>query len=291
MVVDILVNGLATSGMYALLAVGFALIFSVARILNIAHTAFYMIAAFLFYIGTSLLKMGFLPAAVISVAFTVLLGIVCYKLFFERVKEHVQTVMIISVALAMLSQEIFSLLFGGTYLGIDPIISGFYELGGGTRISYQHLFAIASTSIILASVWIWLSKTRQGNAIRAVAQDAEIANLMGINDRHMCVIVMTVSVLMAAIAGVVMAPIGMVHAHMWAQPIVVVLAAVILGGMGSIGGSLIGAVILGYVETIVAFLVPGGAFLGPSIALLIMVLVLMIRPEGLFGVFFEEERL
>lgn len=290
MVVDILVNGLATSGMYALLAVGFALIFSVARILNMAHTAFYMIAAFLYFLGISFFKLGFAASSAIAVVLTVLLGVICYKLFYERVKEHEQTVMIISIALAMLAQEIFSLRFGGTYHGVDPIISGFYELGE-TRISYQHIVAILSTGFILTGVWIWLSKTRIGNAIRAVAQDAEIANLMGINDRYMCLIVMTLSVLMAAIAGVLMAPIGMVHPHMWTQPIVVVLAAVILGGMGSIGGSLIGAIILGYVETVVAFLIPGGSFLGPSVALMIMVLVLMIRPEGLFGVFFEEERL
>ena len=291
MVVDILVNGLATSGMYALLAVGFALIFSVARILNMAHTAFYMIAAFLFFIGTSILKKGFLISSVTAVVLSVVLGVICYKLFYERVKEHEQTVMIISVALAMLAQEIFILIFGGTYRGIDPIINGYYELQGGTRISNQHIFTIATTIVLLIGVWLWLSKTRLGNAIRAVAQDAEIANIMGINDRHICVIVMTVSILLAGISGVIMAPIGMVHPLMWAQPIVVVLAAVILGGMGSIGGSVVGSIILGYIETIVAFLIPGGAFLGPSVALLIMVLVLMIRPEGLFGVFFEEERL
>lgn len=290
MVVDIIVNGLAASGTYALLAVGFALIFSVARILNMAHTAFFMIAAFLFYIAMSFFKLGYVASSAVALVLTVLLGIICYKLFFERVKEHEQTVMIISVALAMVAQEVFSLLFGGSYRGVDPIISGFCELGE-TRISYQHVFAIACTGVILIAVWVWLSNTRIGNAIRAVAQDAEMANVMGINDRYMCVIVMTLSVFLAAVAGVLMAPIGMVHPHMWTQPIVVVLAAVILGGLGSIGGSLVGAVILGYVETIVAFLVPGGAFLGPSVALMIMVLVLMIRPEGLFGVFFEEERL
>jgi len=291
MVLDILINGLAISGMYGLLAVGFALIFSVARILNMAHTAFYMIAAFLFYLAISECQMGFLSAGLVSVLLTVLIGITCYKLFFERVKEHEQTVMIISVALAMLAQEIFMLSFGGTYRGVDSFIKGFYELIGGTRISAQHIFAVASTTLVLLCVWLWLSKTRLGNAIRAVAQDAEIANLMGINDRKMCIIVMSGSVFLAGIAGVIMAPTEMVHPLMWTQPIVVVLAAVILGGMGSIGGALIGAVILGYIETIVTFLVPGGSFLGSSVALLIMVLVLMIRPEGLFGVFFEEERL
>ncbi len=290
MVIDIILNGLAASGTYALLAVGFALIFSVARILNMAHTAFYMIAAFLFYITISFFKFGYIASSVVAIVLTVLVGVICYKLFFERVKEHEQTVMIISVALAMVVQEIFSLQFGGTYRGVDPIIVGFCEIGE-TRISYQHFFAIISIAFILIATWVWLSNTRIGNAIRAVAQDAEIANVMGINDRHMCVLVMTLSVFLAAVAGVLMAPIGMVHPHMWTQPIVVVLAAVILGGLGSIGGSLVGAVILGYVETIVAFLLPGGSFLGPSVALMIMVLVLMIRPEGLFGVFFEEERL
>ena len=291
MAIDILINGLATSGMYALLAVGFALIFSVARILNMAHTAFYMIAAFFLYIGTSLYKMGFLPSSAIAVVLTVILGVVCYKLFFERVKEHEQTVMIISIALAMLAQEIFMLIFGGTYRGIDPIISGYSEFGEGTRISNQHIFAIISTSVILLCMWLWLSKTRLGNAIRAVAQDAEIANVMGIDDRKICIIVMAVSIFLAGISGILMAPIGMVHPLMWSQPIVVVLSAVILGGMGSVGGALIGAVILGYVETIVTFLLPGGVFLGAPFSLLIMVIVLMIRPEGLFGLFFEEERL
>jgi branched-chain amino acid transport system permease protein len=140
-------------------------------------------------------------------------------------------------------------------------------------------------------LWLWLSKTRSGNAIRAVAQDPEIANLMGITVSHIYVRVMAVSVGLAGVAGVVMAPVYMVSPLMWTHPIVIVLAAIVLGGMGSIGGSVIGAFILGYVETLVVFLVPGGSFMGGAVSLCIMVLVLLIRPEGLFGVFFEEERL
>jgi|BarGraNGADG00212_2_1021979.scaffolds.fasta_scaffold00552_9 branched-chain amino acid transport system permease protein len=290
MTTDILVSGLVTGGMYAILAVGFALIFSVGRIVNMAHTAFYMVAAFLIFIGTSMLKFG-LPLSIAgAIIITTLLGIICYKLFFDRVKEHESTVMIISMALAMLLQEILLLKFGGEYRGISSFLEGFVEIGG-TRVSYQHLFAIVCTGGILLGLWLWLSRTRIGKAIRAVAQDPEIANLMGIHVSNMYLIVMAVSAGLAGVAGAVMGPINMISPLMWAHPIVIVLASVILGGVGSVAGAVVGAFILGYVETLVVFLIPGGSFLGGPIALCIMVLVLLIRPEGIFGVFFEEERL
>ena len=290
MVVDILINGLVASGMYSLLAVGFALVFSVARIVNIAHTAFYMIAAYLIFIGISIFNFGVLPSIVGAIVITILLGMVCFKVFFDRVKQHETTVMIISMALAMLFQETLLLIFGDTYHSIPPFVEGFVEIAG-TRLLYQHIFAFASTAGILLGLWLWLSKTRIGNAIRAVAQDPEIANVMGINVSHMYMIVMAVSAGLAGVAGALMGPVYMVSPMMWAHPIVVVLASIVLGGMGSIGGAVIGAFILGYVETMVVFLVPGGSFLGGAASLCIMVLVLLIRPEGLFGVFFEEERL
>lgn len=290
MFADVLFNGLVASGMYALLAIGFALIFSVARIVNMAHTAFYMTAAFLIYISISILNYDLLPSLAAAIVITVLLGVISFKLFFDRIKEHEATVMIISIALAMLIQEIFLLIFGGTYRSIPSFIGGFIEIAG-TRISNQQLFAVASTGIILLGLWIWLTKTRIGKAIRAVAQDPEIANLMGITVSNIYLIVMAVSVGLAGVAGVVMAPVYMVSPLMWTHPIVIVLASIVLGGMGSLGGSVIGAVILGYVETLVVFLMPGGSFMGGAISLAIMVLVLFIRPEGLFGVFFEEERL
>jgi branched-chain amino acid transport system permease protein len=290
MIADILINGLVAGGMYATLAIGFALVFSVARIVNMAHTAFYMIASFLFFIGTSILEYSMLFSIAAAIIITILLGVVCYKLFLDRIKEHEAVVMIISIALAMFFQEILLICFGGSYRGVPAFSEGFIEIAG-TRISDQHALALVATTFILLSLWIWLSKARIGNAIRAVAQDPEIANLMGINVSLIYTIVIAFSVGLAAVAGVLMGPIYTISPLMWAHPIVFVLAAVVLGGMGSIGGSVIGALILGYVETLVVFLVPGGSYLGDAASLCIMVLVLLIRPEGLFGVSFEEERL
>lgn len=289
-VVNILVNGLLAGGMYAMLAVGFALVFSIARIVNMAHTSFYMIAAFVVYIGVSICNFGVLLSVFGAVVITPLIGMACFMLFFDRVKEHQATVMIISVTLAMVAEEVLLLKFGGFYRSIPAFFPGYIEIAK-TRVLNQHLFSIVIAGLVLLSLWLWLFKTRIGKAIRSVAQDREVANLMGINVSRMYLIVMAVSTGIAGIAGTVMGPIGMISPLMWTQPIVIVLAAIVLGGMGSIGGAVLGAIILGYVETFVVFLIPGGSFLKGSVSLCIMVLVLLIRPEGLFGVSFEEERL
>ncbi|MCL0102399.1 branched-chain amino acid ABC transporter permease [Dehalococcoidia bacterium] len=290
MVEAILINGLVLGGMYAILAVGFALVFGVAKILNMAHTAFYMVGAFLILIMTIMLGFPSLPSIVLAIAIMGITGSVIYKLFLDRVKEHPVAVMIISVGVAILFQEVLLIGFGGHFRGIDPFVRGFVEIAG-IRATYQQVIAIATSLVALVAIRLLLSKTRVGNAIRAVAEDREIANVMGIDVSRMCVITMGISVVLATVAGAVVAPIFMVHPLMWMHPLTIVLAAVVLGGLGSIKGSILGAFILGFAETAVVFLVPMGAFLRGAVGLSVMVVVLLLRPEGLFGVVFEEERL
>ncbi|MCL0075656.1 branched-chain amino acid ABC transporter permease [Dehalococcoidia bacterium] len=290
MVEAIVINGLVLGGMYAILAVGFALVFGVAKILNMAHTAFYMVGAFLILIMTIMLGFPSLPSIVLAIAIMGITGSVIYKLFLDRVKEHPVAVMIISVGVAILFQEVLLIGFGGHFRGIDPFVRGFVEIAG-IRATYQQVIAIATSLVALVAIRLLLSKTRVGNAIRAVAEDREIANVMGIDVSRMCVITMGISAVLATVAGAVVAPIFMVHPLMWMHPLTIVLAAVVLGGLGSIKGSILGAFILGFAETAVVFLVPMGAFLRGAVGLSVMVVVLLLRPEGLFGVVFEEERL
>jgi branched-chain amino acid transport system permease protein len=135
-----------------------------------------------------------------------------------------------------------------------------------------------------------LYRTRLGLAIRATANDLEVANLMGMNVNRVAMATVAISVGLAAIAGVIATPVVSVHPHLWLDPLVIMLAIVVLGGLGSLKGSLIGALVIAYVEAITVFVLPAGAYLKGAVALLIMVLVLLVRPEGLFGVAFEEER-
>ncbi len=285
----IVVSGLVTGGIYSLLAVGFALIFSVARIINMGHTGFYMLAAFLVFIGTKLLHFSVLVSAICAVAIAALVAIGYFKGTIERVKQHELAVLLITIAFAILLQEIFLAVFSARFQAIDPFLVGYIELAG-VRVAYQYVFALA-TSFLVLGVLLWLLKSKIGVAIRAVAQDPEIANAMGIDDKKICLIVMGISAGLAALAAILIAPIVMVHPYMWTPPLVVVLSAVVLGGLGSITGSIVGAFILGFVEVIVVNVVPEGTFLRGVASLLAMIIVLVVRPEGLFGIVFEEERL
>jgi branched-chain amino acid transport system permease protein len=287
---SIVINGLVTGGMYALLAVGFALVFGVARIINMGHTAFYMAAAFLIYIFTKMLGFSIIIAAVIAMIVVTLLALGYFKAAIDRVKQHELAVMLITMSFAILLQEILLVIFSGDYRGINPFFEGYVELVG-IRVTYQQLFSIGTSIACLVALLLVLTRTRIGIAIRAVSQDAEMTNALGINDSFICFITMGISAFLAALAAVVIAPINLVHPYMWSPPLVVILAAVVLGGLGSITGSIIGAFILGFVEVILVTLVPGGGFLRGVASLVAMIIVLIVKPEGLFGVVFEEERL
>jgi len=286
----IFLNGLLYGGTYALLAVGFALVFGVAKIVNMAHTGFYMMSAYLIFIGVSILGYPLIVAALLTVVGAGLIGVIAYRLFLDRIKEHETAVMIVSVGLALLIQELLLLFFGGHYKAIPPFIHGFITISD-QQVSYQSILAIVVSAVALFVVWFLLSKTMLGIAIRAAAEDREAASLMGFNVGRISMIIMGISVVLAAVASSVAASIFTIFPTMWLHPLVIVLAAVILGGLGSIKGSVIGALILGFAESIVVLTVPKGGYLGGVVSLCIMIVILMIRPEGLFGISFEEERL
>jgi branched-chain amino acid transport system permease protein len=289
MIADIIITSLINGSVYALLAIGFSLVFGVARIVNIAHTAFYMVSAYCIYYATH--KLGFHPiwgisAAVILVTF---FGLISYKLLIDPIREHEAAVLIGTIALAIAMQEVMLLIFTGDYLSVPSLIAGYLKIFG-VKIAWQQLLTLGGALLILAGVWALLAKTRIGLAIRSTAQDREVANLMGMNESRVAMITMSVSVGLAAFAGAVVVPLSVVNPNMWMHPLIMMMAVVVLGGLGSLKGSFIGAYIMGFAESLVVFLAPMGAFLKGSVALSVMIIVLLIRPEGLFGVAFEEER-
>ena len=286
---DILVTGLVNGSAYALLAIGFSLIFGVARIVNIAHTAFYMLAAYCLYALLVLGGLGVPLSGVAAVLSVTLLSLVCYRLVIEPVRQHEAAVLISTIALALIFQETVLRLFGGNYLGIPSAIEGMVKVFG-IAIPWQRLLILIIAGAMLVSTWYLLYRTRLGLAIRATANDLEVANLMGMDVNRIAMATVAISVALAAVAGVSVAPVFVVDPFMWLSPLVTVLSVVVLGGLGSIQGSVIGALLIGYVEAITVFALPSGAYLKGAVALAIMVAVLLARPEGLFGIAFEEER-
>jgi branched-chain amino acid transport system permease protein len=248
-----------------------------------------MVASYCIYTAT--FKLGMNPALgmLVGVVVVTLIGVVTYKIFIAPIREHEAVVLIATIALAMALQETMQLLFTGAYLSVKALIPGYVTILG-VKVFYQHLLTLVSVLVILGGLHLFLKKSRLGLAIRSTAQDREVANLMGMNESRVATITVAISVALAAFTGAVIAPLTIVEPHMWLHPLVMMMAVVVLGGLGSMKGSFYAAYILGFAEALIVFLVPAGAFLKGSVALSIMVIVLLVRPEGLCGIFFEEER-
>jgi len=289
MILDIIITSLINGSTYALLAIGFSLIFGVARIVNIAHTAFYMVAAYCIYFVTYRLQLHPVVGMVVGVIVATLLGLITYKIFIEPIREHEGAVLIATIALAIALQEVMLLIFSGDYLSVPPLVPGYFTIFG-VKAFYQQLITVAAALLILAFLRALLMKTRLGLAIRATAQDREVANLMGMNERRVAMLAVGISVALAGFTGAVIVPLTIVEPFMWLHPLIMMMAVVVLGGLGSIKGSFVAAYILGFAEALVVYVLPMGSFLKGSVALSIMILVLLIRPEGLFGIAFEDER-
>jgi len=289
MILDILITSLINGSTYALLAIGFSLVFGVARIVNIAHTAFYMVAAYCIYFVTFKLGLNPFIGMLSGVVVATLVGLIAYKIFIDPIREHEGAVLIATIALAIALQEVMLLIFTGDYLSVPPLVPGYFTIFS-VKVFYQQLVTVVSALLVLALLRALLMKTRLGLAIRATAQDREVANLMGMNESRVAMLTVGISIALAGFTGAVIVPLTIVEPFMWLHPLIMMMAVVVLGGLGSIKGSFIAAYILGFAEALVVFILPMGAFLKGSVALSIMILVLLIRPEGLFGIAFEEER-
>lgn len=284
-IVQTLVNG----SVYALLALGLSLIFGVGRLINMAHTAFFVVAAYILYYFTRQLGWGAIPSIAITVVGTALLGALAYQFLLNRVRQHQQAVLLITVALAMAFQELLYIGFGSFYLSVDPLISGTIVILG-VIVPTQYLLVIAAVAVVLIILWLLLSRTKLGISIRTVANDPEIANVLGVNVPRTLLITMIIATGLAAVAAVLVAPIWILYPPMWMHTLTIILVIVVLGGLGSIKGSIIGAFIIALVEQVV--LISGiSTHLVMPFLLLAMVVVLVLKPGGLFGIVLEEERL
>lgn len=275
---------------YALLASGLSLIYGVGQIINLAHTAFFMLAAFgMFHFMRNL---GWEPieAIVVTLAGITLVGFLVYRFLLDRIRQHYAALLITTIALAMILQELMNLSFGNLPKSVPPLIPGTTQILG-IMVYNQQLLILGGTTAVFIMLWLLLSKTKLGIGIRATASDPEVASLMGISVSRTLTLTTGIGTALAGVAAILMAPIQGVIYYMWMPPLTMVLVIVVLGGLGSLKGSVVGAIIVALVEALVFVLMPARAYLSTVFALIVMVVVLVGRPQGLFGTLFEEERL
>jgi branched-chain amino acid transport system permease protein len=279
-VIEILVYGAVISAIYAMLAVGFTLIFGVARILNLAHGAFYALGAYTVYALTENFGVPLLLAAVIAVIGVGLFGVAMERVLVRPLRRSMLAVLMITLSVALMVEQVLLLTFGSEARNVPSMINRAYHILGAD-ISGQRLLALAASVVILAGLWLFMQHTRLGSAILAISQDAEAARYMGIPSDRIYSIVMGISAGIAAAAGVLVAPFQTVIPSMGLLPLVKAFAIVIVGGLGSIPGSILGSLLLGYTETIIAFQVSIEWSQIVSVAAVLVTLVL--RPAGILG--------
>ncbi|MGZ5713888.1 MAG: branched-chain amino acid ABC transporter permease [Caldimonas sp.] len=277
---EILIVGAVSSAIYAMLAVGFTLIFGVARVLNLAHGSFYALGAYGAYFFTSHLKLPLLPAALLSVAVVAAFGIVVERVFIRPMRKSQLAVLMITLAVALVIEQGLFLTFGSEYRNVPAFVDKKFTIGG-VDVGGARLLALGVGAVLIGALWLFIQRTRLGSAILAISQDPVAAQYMGIPSDRIFAIVMGISAALAAAAGVLAGPFLTVQPTMWLLPIVKAFAIVVVGGLGSIPGSILAALMLGYAETIVAYAI--SSEWTEIVSVLATLTMLILRPAGIFG--------
>jgi len=289
--------------MYALLALGFTLIYGVSGVINLAHGSLFMLGTYLFFALTvRSFELWLLPAIILAAFFVAIVGSIVYRVTIHPVVKDQLSVMVVTISLAIIFQQLMILGFTSNRQAVLSLggelarILGVKELVilWGVKLTYSQILASVVSITLFAILMIFITKTKIGRAMKAISQDREVAMLMGINTERLCMLTMAISASLAAVAGVLIRSIaGVTDPSVWVHPLYMSFAVVILGGLGSIKGSLIGGLIIGYVENTFVFAIdpliasilnlPKGGTLSGAVIMLTVLLVLLIRPKGLFG--------
>lgn len=276
-----ILNGLIISSFYALIAVGLSLVFGVMHIVNFAHGEFYMIGAYTVWVLFALLHWPFFIAVGAAIVIVGLLGLVSERLIFRHAHGNVLSGFIMSVGLVFILQVAVVEIWGVGKM--KPVPAAFPQVLdiGGVSTSWQRFIVLPATIILLWALWYFLAKFRVGRGLRASALDPEAAALYGISPKKSAAVAMLLGSAMAGAAGALMAPIMSVHPYMGHSVVWTAFVVVIVGGAGNIKGTILAALIFGFLTTIITTLLD--STIANLVNTLVMLVILAIRPQGVAG--------
>jgi len=282
-----LANGLAIGSSYVLIALGFTLIFGILDIIQLAHGEIYMLGAYCTYFLISLAGVSFFPALAISAVVIAGVGLLLERVLFRPLKNvPLLNVLLITIGLSIFLQNGATLLWTPEQRTIPtPYMTQTLRFLG-LAITVQRLLVVVVSVILMIAVIFFIRHSRIGKAMRAVAQDKEGAAVAGININLIRGVTLAVGCGLASVAGSLVGPIYLVEPTMGATPVFKAFVIVILGGMGSVGGSIIGGLFLGVIENLSAAYI--SMALKDTISFILMVAILWVRPAGIFGKILEE---
>ena len=275
-----LTNGLIVGLLYLLMAIGFTLVFGVMRVVNFAHGEFYMLGAFSAYVCVTKLQLPFLAAVLATFVLTLIIGWLIEVVVMKGFRGDELNGMIATIGLAMILQNGALMIFGPDPQSMPPVAEGVVSLGP-VMLPMSRLYVVAFSIVVLVVLYVFLMHSKGGRALRAVVQDIEIANAQGIRSQFMYPLGFGIGVALAAIAGALMAPVFSVSPSIGSTPLLKAFIVVILGGLGSIPGAALAALLLGVFES-VANTFMSGSFSDMLLFGFVM-LMLIFRPAGLLG--------
>jgi branched-chain amino acid transport system permease protein len=277
-----LLIGLINGAFYAMLSLGLSVIFGLLNIINFAHGAQYMMGAFVAYFALQWAGLGYWPSLLIAPVVVGLFGVLLERTMLKRLYhlDHLYG-LLLTFGVALVVQGIFRNEFGssGRPYSAPPQLTGGYNLGFMFLPTYRGWVVVFSLAVCLAT-WYVIERTKLGAYLRAGTENPALVQAFGINVPRMITLTYGFGVALAALAGVLAAPIYQVNPLMGADLIIVVFAVVVIGGLGSIMGSIVTGFGLGVVEGFTKVFYPEAS---NTVIFVIMALVLLVRPSGLFG--------
>ncbi|GGC92487.1 branched-chain amino acid ABC transporter permease [Chelatococcus reniformis] len=277
-----LLIGLINGSFYAMLSLGLAVIFGMLRVINFAHGAQYMLGAFFAWFLLRYFEVGYWPSLILAPLGVALISVVLEKVFLSRVYklDHLYG-LLLTFGLALIIEGMFRHWYGtsGQPYSIPSVFTGALNLGFMILPIYRGWVIVASLVICLAT-WLLIEKTQFGAYLRAATENPTLVQSFGVNVPRLLTLTYALGAGLAALAGVLAAPIYQVSPLMGQNIIIVVFAVVVIGGMGSILGAVVTGYMLGLVEGLTKVFYPEAS---STVIFVIMVVVLLLRPAGLFG--------
>ena len=279
-----LVNGLSLGGIYAMIALGYTMVYGIAKMLNFAHGDVIMAGGYTMFVTLSLMGNPLL-AIIAAILFCVILGVTIEKLAYKPLRGAASlAVLITAIGMSYLLQSLAQILFGSSPKMLSALkIDGALTLGA-FRIDYSTLLTLGITVIVMVGLTLFIKLSKTGRAMIAVSEDRDAAILMGINTNRIITITFAIGSALAAIAAYLMlskAP--SLSNTLGAMPGIKAFTAAVIGGIGSIPGAMIGGILLGVIESLCTS-VPALAPFVDAIEFSLLIILLMVRPNGILGV-------
>ena len=284
---EILIYGTVNSFVFALIAVGFTLVYGVARVPNFAHGSIYVLAGFLTWSFLNDMGIHYVLSIILSLIVASILGLLIYRLILIRLRGLATSEIIASFAVSLIILEGLRMQgiagfkgFIGPFYMLPPFIEGKVSISG-VFVDYQRLIIMATGLAVVALLWLFTHHTKTGLSLRAIAQDEQAAMMLGVNSDRMAMVSLSIGSALAGLAAVIILPLGNITAETGYKVLIHALAVCIIGGLGSWAGAVLAAFVMGFAMKISTALF--GAMWESVVLVGTIILVLLIRPSGLLG--------